>query len=1094
MNKTHKDYQILPIPPLPDTQALSCSTFKRPPLDGSLNLSEVCVWNGRNNPEHPIFVYADQDGGEHVIRWQEFVRGIHRVSSLVQRIVTTSQKEGNASPRTIAILSLGDTVTYITTIFGILESGNVAFPVSVRNSPAAVAHLLEATDTDFLLVGSDQAHQSLANSSLQVQQCSKPAVFPLFEFDEIFSDGDEKIEFTTTTVTRPNMESPAVILHSSGSTSFPKPIRWSHYGLVQQCIAPYFGEIDFAGVRVACHAIPPFHSMCLVHACFAAGTGLVFGAFDPRSITSQPTPDKFMRGIVDSKCDFVLAVPSFIEAWSTNEDQIERLKRMRGVMNGGGPLNHSIGDNLRDKGVRLYNVYGCTEGVVVGQYLRASPCFEWEYLAFSKAMDLKLIPQDEDRFELVIKPGPYAMPFVFNTTIEGEQGYATGDLFIPHPSKPGLFKLYGRADDQIVHSSGEKTNPGPLEGIINQDPLIQSSIIFGRGKFNAGILVNPVPSESVEPSDERALSSYRNKIWPTVQKMNEYAPQHSRIFKEMILVSKQIKPFAFTAKGTVRRQVTLNDYADEIDELYSSVDRTTALDIAPPALWTPEELIALARKVVGGVMAKPMGDDDDFFHHGCDSLQAAWMRNTILTMLSHAPNLDIRDIPMNFVYSYPTISGLTNYFLKLMGFDGETSAVDNVEARVENMLAMVRKYTHDFPKHTPSDSTSFSEESGIVVVLTGTTGGLGSSLLWKLLEIPQVSRVYALNRRGSGDLAERQRAAFLKRGYNTGLMSSKKLTMLDGDLGSARLGLEEGVYSEIRDSVTHIIHNAYTVNFNLSLASFEPNVLGLRQLVDLALSSRRHSPPRLIFTSSIGTVLNYEGAGPVPEDPVNAKCAVGTGYSESKWVCEEILSIATAESALQPITVRVGQLCGASTNGFWNPKEWVPSLFKSSALIGCLPKLDAEISWIPVDVAAQVLLELLDSKVPILHLVHSQPVKWSSLFDPAGTMLGLHLVSYRDWLEGLEANAVDVSAERSVGVDENPTNPALEIIDFFRSSLSSLPTSPVNEDEQNASEAFSVKRLCLERTLDESASLRNCPPLSVDDLSQWLKCWNLGDL
>lgn len=45
---------------------------------------------------------------------------------------------------------------------------------------------------------------------------------------------------------------------------------------------------------------------------------------------------------------------------------------------------------------------------------------------------------------------------------------------------------------------------------------------------------------------------------------------------------------------------------------------------------------------------------------------------------------------------------------------------------------------------------------------------------------------------------------------------------------------------------------AWRVDFNLSLASFETAIGGTRSLVDLALSSPRATPPRVLFTSSVG--------------------------------------------------------------------------------------------------------------------------------------------------------------------------------------------------------------------------------------------------
>jgi long-subunit acyl-CoA synthetase (AMP-forming) len=51
---------------------------------------------------------------------------------------------------------------------------------------------------------------------------------------------------------------------------------------------------------------------------------------------------------------------------------------------------------------------------------------------------------------------------VLNATYEGVQAFATGDLVREHPTEKGLFQIFGRADEQIMLSTGEKTNPVPL--------------------------------------------------------------------------------------------------------------------------------------------------------------------------------------------------------------------------------------------------------------------------------------------------------------------------------------------------------------------------------------------------------------------------------------------------------------------------------------------------------------------------------------------------------------------------------------------------------------------------------------------------------
>jgi hypothetical protein len=52
--------------------------------------------------------------------------------------------------------------------------------------------------------------------------------------------------------------------------------------------------------------------------------------------------------------------------------------------------------------------------------------------------------------------GPdYLIPAVINTKIGNVNGYATRDLFVPHPSIPGYWKSHGRVNDQILHSTAQ---------------------------------------------------------------------------------------------------------------------------------------------------------------------------------------------------------------------------------------------------------------------------------------------------------------------------------------------------------------------------------------------------------------------------------------------------------------------------------------------------------------------------------------------------------------------------------------------------------------------------------------------------------------
>ena len=60
-----------------------------------------------------------------------------------------------------------------------------------------------------------------------------------------------------------------------------------------------------------------------------------------------------------------------------------------------------------------------------------------------------------------------------NTKVGDQDAYATSDLVVAHPTKPGLWKIIGRADEQIILSNGEKVRP---PGFVNRStPLISDT-------------------------------------------------------------------------------------------------------------------------------------------------------------------------------------------------------------------------------------------------------------------------------------------------------------------------------------------------------------------------------------------------------------------------------------------------------------------------------------------------------------------------------------------------------------------------------------------------------------------------------------------
>lgn len=49
--------------------------------------------------------------------------------------------------------------------------------------------------------------------------------------------------------------------------------------------------------------------------------------------------------------------------------------------------------------------------------------------------------------------------------------------------------------------------------MLNQDPLVSSAVMFGRGRFQVGVLVDPKVEFKFDPTDEVKLADFRNKLW-----------------------------------------------------------------------------------------------------------------------------------------------------------------------------------------------------------------------------------------------------------------------------------------------------------------------------------------------------------------------------------------------------------------------------------------------------------------------------------------------------------------------------------------------------------------------------------------------------
>ncbi|KAJ7625826.1 putative nonribosomal peptide synthetase, partial [Roridomyces roridus] len=831
---------------------------------------------------------------------------------------------------------------------------------------------------------------------------------------------DEFVPYPGPSGVHTSLDDVAIYLHSSGSTGLPKPIPQTHRILIQWAALDVYRDIFQVCRRLAVSSLASCHTAGI---CFQFIWSILFGGtacIQPPTEYRALTPDDVMEYARNTRATGIVTIPAMILEWATSEDHVAYLKTLNLVAVTGGPLTQRVGDALVAQGVNVVPVYGATEFGIPSMVKRRQEevdASEWAWLRFSDRVHVGWIPQGDGTFECQFLTTPETHQLSVEN-LPDTKGYSTKDLFERHGTKPELFKIVGRLDDVIIMANGEKTVPGPMEDIITSSPYIRGAIMFGRERNQIGVLIEPNPQQKVDPSDEKQLAEYRNLIWPVIQEANENAPSFARTYtdseKEMILATHPRKPMVRALKGTVIKKATLALYNAEIDALYSTIEASSSAgsDVGPPGSWTEKDLEPWLTKHASQLADRPIRVGDDLFDQGFDSLNATFLRHRIVGALRNSEHKDAAaTIPQNIAYSHPSIQDLTTAIVQLVrGGDAAASESDSIDDHKAAVEAMIAKYSQGFnvPIQLPTSKTHRSADA--VILLTGTTGALGSHILAMLLESASVQR-YALNRPGRTPISERQHDAFVDRGLNTKLISSAKLVYLEGDTANSDLSLPADIWTELRDTVTAIVHNAWMLDFNKKLSSFESHIKGTRNLIDLARFSA--NTVRVLFTSSIASAQGWDQSlGPFPEElQLDATVAVGNGYGEGKYASERIL----AASGLEATSFRIGQVSGATSSGAWSTTDWVPAVVKSSLTLGAFPSDPSSVvAWLPAEAVSGAIVDTaLTTTTPpfAINLVHPHPVPWDLVMSSMADFVKLPLKPFAEWVQNIRDLVPNATAE-----------------------------------------------------------------------------------
>lgn len=737
-----------------------------------------------------------------------------------------------------------------------------------------------------------------------------------------------------------------LILHSSGTTGFPKPILLSARYPLQYAACHEFPpdeEIDWVNLST----LPLYHGFGFLAPCLSLSVGMTC-CFPPSHIIPAGESTRDLLEAFD--CRSLMTVPSIVDDLLALDEPVENLRSLKFLAVGGGALGVSQGTRLVEQGVKLLTHYGVTEIGALAPIFCPGPDYNWRFLRLRSDLGLELrsIP-DSDRFKLVGWPHGWNGPFEIQDELERN---ANCD------QKHTEVRILGRTDDLIVLKTGEKVMPQHLEAALNADPVVKTAVCVGDGFFEVVVVVEPDPSGLALGPGHLV-----DHVWHLITTINAELDSHARVSsKSAIIIMPAHKRIPRTDKGSVSRKQMYEDFSGEIKAAYAAIENDRPeINIEIGSVQTS------IAKMVGEVFTNldSINPSQDLFEQGMDSLQALRLARMIDFATRRDNSIKDTRTTAEFIYRHPSIEKLSAIVSSLiLGGSGihSTNSVSgsNVHAR---MLSRLERYT----RSNMADASS--SRSRHVVLLTGATGSLGSQVLWQLISSQRVEKVVCVYRRkppqrpGSGryNATENLKAALESAVLVLDDDAWAKIDMIeDVEVINHHNGRDEQAnghnqeagrqpFSKVAATVTHIIHLAWPMDFHRTLESFDPHLQMLEALIDLAKSKdnpqtpKRDSRVRLLFASSIAVVRNFSDGARVPETVMNSPTtAAPMGYAEAKWICEHMIAHAAQEfrETIDPVAVRIGQLSGPENSaGVWKTGEHIPTLVRASHKIGAFPDL-----------------------------------------------------------------------------------------------------------------------------------------------------------
>lgn len=559
--------------------------------------------------------------------------------------------------------------------------------------------------------------------------------------------------------------------------------------------------------------------------------------------------------------------------------------------------------------------------------------------------------------------------------------YRTGDRARWMPD--GNIEYLGRADNQ-VKIRGYRVELEAIQAhLLRHGAITQSIVISDTYKHHKVLVAYLITTQNIGVQEIR---DFLSKNLP-----NYMIPNYFIFLNE----------FPLNANGKIDiKKLPPRDF------IYQQSD----FNYIKPRTTLEQNLVKTWETLLG---VHPIGVENDFFDLGGHSLLTT-------QLIMHIKETYHINISLPAFLEKPTIHCLA----QLIRGNHMISSEHNKKLRHDAMLTHFVQLDHiDVAPTIPK-----------AIFLTGASGFLGAYLLKDLYQSTNAT-IYCLIREKNIAEATLRLNNNLSR-YEFDLCCNARIIPVLGDLALPKFGLTSSEFNILAKEIDLIYHNGAKVHHLYNYEHLSSTNVGSTLNIIQFASSKKLKPIHYVSTLS---AANYDkDTGVITENyifPDTEMTVPSDGYSQSKWVSEQLLAQASSRGI--PVNIyRPGWIMGDSKTGvIASENNHLLHLIKGCIQLKTAPKWNLVLDILPVNLISQLITQISLKNLSTAHvfnLVNPNKISWHELI--------MYLIQ-----RGYDITFVDENIWKNIYLSE---------IDQ-ENALYSLYTLYMNGDEENWMEGLS---------------------------------------